>query len=329
MDDPVELMLGIATANLLAQEGSFRSAMRRTQSGYRTLQRQIDTLEKRLGFLVFHRTGDGLVPTPEGRQILQAAQRIEQITAQILRMGDSLNQETTGEVALAATEGLGTFWIAPQIHQFARIHPKITLRLNPSMALADMRQYGFDVALQVVEPVVPDIKRVRLGRLHMVLAAAPGYIEKHGRPKTVAELADHTFVFHTSPQSTDRRFIEDALNAKLESSRFMVMRNSAAHYVTIEQGMGLGFIPSYGFGIGVKLVPIPLPVRHTLDIWLCFHEASRGIPRVAAVIDWLSGIFDPRMFPWFRREFVAPRDFDAIIDANGSRPVIESISLNR
>lgn len=303
--------------------------MRSSKSGFRTLQKQVEALEKRLGCLIFHRTGEGLVPTTEGEQILAEARRIEQIVSDILRIGQTLNQDTSGEVVLAATEGLGTFWISPQLAAFNRLHPRITPRLQSSMALVDMRQFGVDLALQVVEPILPDIKRLKLGRLHLVLAASPGYIERHGRPRTVAELVDHSFVFHSHPQWTDRRLIEEAVEGQLKQKQFVVMRSSAAHYMALEQGSGIGFIPSYAFGIGARLDYINLPVRTHIDIWLCFHEASRNIPRVAAVIDWLGSIFDPRQFPWFRREFVNPGQFGAIIDASGARETVRGITVSR
>ncbi len=329
MNDSIELARAVATVLLVAREGSFRAAMRKSSSGFRTLQNQIDSLEQRLGFTIFRRTGDGLVPTIEGQLIIAEAKRIEEAHARILRIGKSLKHETEGEVTLATTEGLGTFWITPQLEAFARLQPKIAVRIHPSMALADMRGFETDIALQVVEPVLPEVKRVRVGRLHMVLAAADSYIARHGKPKTLADLADHTFVFHSSPQSSDRHMIEEAVNRKLTQQQYVIMRNSAAHYVTIEQGLGIGFIPTYGFALGVKLVPLHLPIRHHLDIWLCFHEEARGTPRVAAVIDWLSSIFDPRLFPWFRREFVPPKDFNDIIEANGSRTIIDAIRLHR
>jgi DNA-binding transcriptional LysR family regulator len=327
--DTVAIVGGIAMALAISRARSIRGAMRSTRSSYPKLQKQIDDLEERLGFAIFRRTSDGVVPTTEGFQILAEAQKLEQVVARVLRIGKAVNQEVAGEVALAATEGLGTFWITPQLAAFNRVHPRITIRLHPSMALIDMRRFDVDAALQVVEPVLPEIKRVRVGRLHMLLAAAPSYLAKHGKPKSIQELADHTFIFHTNPQSSDRHLIEEAVGRKLSQSQLIIMHNSAAHYVTVEQGMGIGFIPSYGFGIGVKLVPIELPLRHHLDIWLCFHEEARGTPRIAAVLDWVAGIFDPRLFPWFRRDFVPPRDFTDIIDANGSRTFLNEIAINR
>jgi DNA-binding transcriptional LysR family regulator len=327
--DTVDIVRGIATALAISRARSIRGAMRSTGSSYPKLQKHMTELEHRLGFAVFHRTSEGVVPTAEGLQILGEAQKLEQLVARILRVGKTVNQEMAGEVALATTEGLGTFWITPQLAAFNRLHPRITVRVHPSMALVDMRRFDVDAVLQVVEPVQPEIKRLRIGRLHMVLAAAPSYLARAGTPRTVADLAGHTYVFHTSPQSSDRHLIEEAVGRKLGQSQLVIMRNSAAHYVTLEQGMGLGFIPSYGFGLGVKLVPIELPVRHHLDIWLCFHEEARSTPRIAALIDWVGGIFDPRLYPWFRREFVPPRSFDAIIDANGSRALLDEIALNR
>jgi DNA-binding transcriptional LysR family regulator len=329
MNDSMDMLNGVASVLRIAREGSFRGAMRSSGLGFRTLQNHVHQLEEKLGFPIFHRTTEGIVPTTEGQYILEEAQKVEAILAKIQRLGKSLNNQAEGEVMLATTEGLGTFWISPQLGAFNRLHPKISIRLHPSMAIADMRRFEIDLALQVVEPIVPDVKRVRVGRLHMMLAAAPAYIAKHGEPRDVASLRDHTFVFHTNPQSSDRQLIEEAVGAKLAQSQFIVMRNSSAHYMTLEAGLGIGFIPSYGFGIGVKLVPLEIPVTHSLDIWLCFHEDARSTPRIAMVIDWLSAIFDPRLYPWFRRDVIWPREFDALIDANGTKGLLDQLSLQR
>jgi DNA-binding transcriptional LysR family regulator len=329
MNDRFDVLQAIASAAVVARERSFRGAMRETGSGFRKLHNHIAFLEKRLGFVLFHRTADGVVPTPEGRLILEEAERIDAIVSNVLRLGKTLDNKAEGEVLLAATEGMGTFWISPQLHAFSSAQPAILIKLNPSMALVDMRRFEVDLALQVVEPTLPAIKRVRLGRLHMVLAASPAYIERRGEPRQMSDLAQHNFVFHMSPQSSDRQIIEKVVGAELKQSQTIIMRNSTAHYLTVEQGIGIGFLPSYIFGLGSKVVPLALPLRYELDIWLCFHEDARRTPRIARVIDWLNGIFDPRTYPWFRREFVHPRGFAEVIEANGSQGVIEGISLPR
>jgi DNA-binding transcriptional LysR family regulator len=193
----------------------------------------------------------------------------------------------------------------------------------------DMRRFEIDLALQVVEPVLPEIHRIWLGKLHMVLAAAPGYIERHGMPRTPADLENHFFVFHASPQSNDRQIIEQAMGKQLRRNQLMVMRGSSAHYMMIEHGKGIGFLPTYGFAVGAKAVPIELPVRYSLDIWLCFHEQSRSIHRVSLAKDWLISLFDSRLYPWFRREFIPPRKFRDILDKQGNQEGISQFQFYR
>jgi DNA-binding transcriptional LysR family regulator len=329
MSDSLDTLNAVHSVLQIARAGSFRGAMRATGIGFRTLNSRIAFLEEKLGFNILHRTPDGIVLTSEGQQVLEGAEQIEAIIARIQRLGKSFNHETEGEVMLATTEGMGTFWIAPQIKNFSKQHPKVAIRLHPSMSVANMRRFEIDLAIQVLEPVLPEIKRVRLARLHLMLAASPTYVAKHGNPAKISELKNHTFVFHSNPQFSDLSRIEHAVGSKLEQSQYLVLRNSSAHYMSIDSGVGIGFIPSYTFGIGTRLVPLAVPLHYELDVWLCFHEDGRSTPRIAKVIDWLNSIFDPRLYPWFRREFIAPKDFDAVIESNGVKQQILDLSLLR
>ena len=46
----------------------------------------------------------------------------------------------------------------------------------------------------------------------------------------------------------------------------------------------------------------------SFDIWLTYHPDAVRIPRVRRMVDWLIDAFDPRRFPWFRDEFIHPKD---------------------
>jgi DNA-binding transcriptional LysR family regulator len=327
MDDTHAILASVASILAVAQEGSFRKASRRSSISFRTLQKDIEALEGRLGYPVFHRTVGGMRLTPEGNHVLHLARLIEEQAARITQLAKSHRDQSEGEVVVATTEGLGTFWISPRLVEFASLYPRVTISLFPSMQVADMRRFEVDLALQVVEPVNPEIKRVKIGTLHLVLAASPEYIARHGRPRSVGDLASHAFVFHTNPQFSDRLMIENAVGSRLGQAQYVVMRNSTAHYMTILHGMGIGFIPSYTFAIGTRLEPLSLPIRHSLDIWLCFNGDARSIPRVATVIDWISSLFEPRLYPWFRREFVPPKEFEALVRANGIESQMKELIL--
>ena len=323
MDPFTRMVTSVATVMHITRSGSFRAAMRDASTGFRTLNQQIKELERELGFLIFRRTSNGIVLTPEGEAVVEQGRAIEQSLNRIKRLGKTLTTRAEGEVAIATTEGLGTFWVGPRIRQFHMLHPKLGLRINPSMNIADMRRFDTDIAIQVVEPMIPEIKRSKVGTLHLLLAASPEYLAEHGTPRTVEELKKHQFVFHTNPQFSDRLTVEQAIGSRLPQNQFIVLRNSSAHYMTILNGAGLGFLPSYGFAVGAKVVPLTIPVRYTLDIWVCSHGDARSLPRVAAALDWLETVFDPKTYPWFRREFVHPNDFPKHLDQNKLREMVE------
>jgi molybdate transport repressor ModE-like protein len=325
----LELLDGAVSASIVARTGSLRAATREAGVSFRKLHNKIEYLEETLGFRVFHRTPDGIVLTRDGRLVIEEASRLEAVVMNIVRMSKAINNDAEGEVLLATTEGLGTFWLSPQLGMFSAKNRGVSIRMNPTMSLADMNRFDVDLALQVVEPTLEHIKRIKLGKLHMVLAASQEYIDRQGLPKDMADLENHSFVFQASPQSTDIRIIENALGKSLKQSQIMIMRNSTAHYLTVEKGLGIGFLPSYIFALGTKVLPLQVPLRHELDIWLCFHEDARRTIRIARVIEWLVGIFDPRLFPWFRKQFVAPKHFAPIINENGINTLVDDIKLMR
>jgi DNA-binding transcriptional LysR family regulator len=313
MDALTRMASSVAAVLQVARWGSFRAAMRNGGTSFRTLDQQIKDLEKDLGFMIFRRTGVGIIPTPEGEAVLEQARVIEHALARIQRLGKTLTARAEGDVTLAATEGLGTFWITPRLQTFNATHPKVSVQLNSSMNIADMRRLDTDIALQVIEPVLPEIKRTRICTLHLILCASKRYLDVHGAPKTLNELKDHRFVIQSNPQFSDRLVLEQALGARIPKSQLMVMRSSSSHYITIENGAGIGFLPSYGFVVGASVVPVMMQVRYELDVWLCFHADSRSLPRVGVTLDWLNELFDPKLYPWFRREFVAPQDFRKVV----------------
>src|SRR5215470_6509540 len=94
----------------VARRGSFRAAADVLGVSINTLRRQIEELEQQLKVKLLTRHVDGVRTTIEGEYILDAAKRMETASFGIVRARD-LSAEA-GEVKLAVTEGLGTFWVA-------------------------------------------------------------------------------------------------------------------------------------------------------------------------------------------------------------------------
>jgi hypothetical protein len=84
--------------------------------------------------------------------------------------------------------------------------------------------------------------------------------------------------------------------------------NSSALLWAIIKGVGIGWSPTYMHAMGPQMVPIDLDLVFSFDVWLAYHADAAQIPRVRRLIDWVKESFDPKEYPWFRDEFIHPRD---------------------
>jgi DNA-binding transcriptional LysR family regulator len=293
----------------VARRGSFRAASDALVVSINTVRRQIDELERQLAVKLLTRHVDGVRTTSEGEHILDAARRMEAASFGVVRARDGALPALSGEVKVAVTEGLGTFWVAPRLVEFQRTHPRIVVNLMCAMQSADVLRLEADVAIQLIKPTNPDVKVVKLGRLHSMLFASRSYIETYGVPKSVQDMVNHRVVLQLAEQTKTRKLFDDVF-AGVPWSGFVSMVNntSTAHSWAIAKGAGIGCVPTYIHAIGGRFVPIDLDVHFPFDIWLTYHPDAGRIPRVRRMIEWIIDAFDPRKFPWFRDEFIHPNE---------------------
>jgi DNA-binding transcriptional LysR family regulator len=292
---------------IAARNASFRKAAQGANLSAATVTRRIESLEQQFGLRLFDRVPDGVRLTREGQWVLSAAQKMEQASIGLRRFFD---QDVTarGVIRCAVTEGLGTYWVIPKVVEFNRANPYSVIDIRCTMNFSDVVRMESDVAVQLVRPTSPDLKVVKLGRLHMYLFAAPTYLEAFGVPKSKGDLIRHRLVEQISPQ-IPRGALETVLGIE-DAEGVVALRAdaSSAHFYAIELGVGIGFLPTYAVPLGARVVPLDLGLYHPVDIWLTYHPDIRDVPRVAMFIDWLRDIFDPAKHPWFQDEFIHPRD---------------------
>jgi DNA-binding transcriptional LysR family regulator len=270
------------------------------------VRRRVDHLERTLGVTLLTRHVDGIRITAEGEKVFAAANRMEAASFGLLQASDQTDTENvSGEVRLAVTEGLGTFWIAPRLVEFQRANPNLLVDVHCAMKSADVLRMEADVAIQITRPTAPDLRVVKIGRLHFLPFAAPSYLETFGCPKTLRDVMHHRILVQSDDNVQWREFYE-RLFPGIPPSRLVVLRTnvSSAHYWSIAKGAGIGLLPTYAQWIGAEIVPLDLGIHETVDIWLTYHPDAKRIPRVSRLIDWAIQAFSPQKYPWFRDEFI-------------------------
>ncbi|MGB9365958.1 MAG: LysR family transcriptional regulator [Xanthobacteraceae bacterium] len=293
----------------VARRGSFRSASDHLGLSLNSLRRQISELERQLGVTLFTRHVDGVRMTPEGEEILEAARKMEVASFGVIRARDSSVPALAGEVRLAVTEGIGTFWLIPRLVEFQRTYPGLLVHLTCAMRSVDVLRLEADVAVQLTKPTNPDLKVVKLGRLHIMPFAGQSYIDTFGSPKTLEEMRKHRLVLQFADQTTTPELYEKLFpGVPLQGFVSMCTNVSSGLLWAIAKGAGIGWLPTYVHAIAARIVPVDAVINFPFDIWLTYHPDAVRIRRVRRTIDWLIDAFDPKRFPWFRDEFIHPND---------------------
>lgn len=298
----------------VVRKGSFRAAAEHLRMGVNAVRRRVDELEQALGVTLLTRHVDGVRITPEGEKVFAAAAQMEMASYGLLQARDQSDaNNVSGEVRLAVTEGLGTFWIAPRLVEFQRANPNLLIDVNCAMKSADVLRMEADVAIQITRPTAPDLRLVKLGRLHFLPFAAPSYLDTFGCPKTALDLIHHRILVQ-SDDNTQWRQLYDRLFPGVSPTALVALRTnvSSAHYWSIAKGAGIGLLPTYAQWIGAEIVPLDLDIHETVDIWLTYHPDAKKIARVSRLIDWAIQAFSPQKYPWFRDEFIHSNELNEI-----------------
>ena len=314
----------------LARCGSIRSAADRMGLSPNALRRKIDDLERALGTVLVTRHVDGIRPTPEGAEILAAAKRMEEAAFGLVRARNRAVPAMSGEVRIGITEAFGTFWLGPRLVEFQRAYPQLAVDLMCAMRSADVLRMEVDVAIQLTRPTNPDVKIIRLGRIHSMPAAAPSYLAIYGTPKTIGDLTKHRFALQFADQTRSHDLFGQLVpGAELSKLIKFSTNNSTALLWAITRGAGIGWVPTYlHHVIGPKMVPLEIDAVFPFDMWLTYHPDAARVSRVRRIIDWIVENFDPKTFPWFRDEFIHPRDLPQLYDGPRLVNLFEGLTWN-
>jgi DNA-binding transcriptional LysR family regulator len=297
----------------VARSGSFRAAAQKLRQSVNALRRRVEALEQDLGDPLLIRHVNGVKLTDEGARTYDAALRMEGISFDLLRAGSAPEKQVEGEVQLASTEGLGTAWILPQIPEFLRSNPRLTLNLKCMQTPPDLLRLEADVSVQLERPKGADLKVMKLGYLHMMFFASQSYIDVHGSPKSNADMKNHRLVILTDDRGRWETAYQNALSGILPSETVVLRNNvSTAHFWSVAKGAGIGILPTYVQAIGANLVPVDLGEMIKHEIWLTFRSDAKRTARLRKTIDWIARSFDPGRFPWFREDFIHPARFAEI-----------------
>lgn len=302
----------------VTEVGSLRGAALGLNISPNTVRARVARLEEAVAEVLLERLPDGVRPTMAGVRVRDMAQRMRGAAFDVFSREPEYELRRPGELRIGASEAIGTGWLVPRILELQSQMPELTVSLMCDYDVHTDRSDDLDIGLLFKTPSNPELMTSKLATLHFLPFASRSYIEQYGMPESIDDLLNHRFIEQEAPGV--RSDLLDQLVGSARPPGFLPIRtnSSLALFWAVASGAGIAFMPTYVMGVTRKLVPIPLPARFKFELFYYYHPAARNSEPVAQAINWLRGLFDPEIYPWFRSEFVPPSAFGPAMKKEGN-----------
>lgn len=280
--------------------GSLSGAARDLGLTQPTLGRHVETLEKSLGYALFTRNQQGLIPTEAARTLRPYAETIASTVTALQRHASGELGAVQGIVRISASDVIGIEVLPPILANLQQNHPGLTLELSLSDTLEDVLRREADIAIRMTRPQQDALLARHIGEIPLGLFAHRTYLEFRGTPNCLSELIDHRLIGFDQ-KTAFIRAAADAIRKRMpDFPDFSAIDwsyrtdSNIAQLAAIKAGAGIGFCQ---IGIARRhadLVHVlPEDFSLPLDTWVVMHEDLKLLPRQKAVFDALvKGLLD-------------------------------------
>jgi DNA-binding transcriptional LysR family regulator len=257
----------------VARAGGFREAARATDTSASGLSEAVRRLETQLGIRLLNRTTRSVTPTEAGKRLLERLSPALSEVQSALDVVNKFRDKPSGTLRLNVPISAARLVLPEIVPRFLAAYPDIQLDVVAQDSFIDVLAAGFDAGIRYEERLEQDMIAVPIGprMQRFAAAAAPAYLDRHGRPRHPRELLEHA-----------------CLRGRFSS----------------------GAMSTWEFERAGELVRIdpkgPLLVSIGTATDLAVDAALAGVGIICLFEDWLrphfdSGALEPVLEPWWQR----------------------------
>lgn len=294
----MDQLLAIRVFVCAVESGSLAAAGRQLGLSPAMAGRHLRALEDRLNVRLLQRSTRQLSVTEAGQRYVE---RCKAILAELDDAGREVadrDQPLHGTLRVSAPVTFGHRHLGPTVSRYLAAHPGMRVELELTDRHVDLLAAGVDLAIRVGELSDDNLAVRRLASCHMIVCAAPGYLQQHGVPATPAELRRHAcLAFKGAVSAGDWAFIGPdgerhigLPDARLQADNMDVLRATAIADGGIVYGPDFALADALDDGTLVRLLETyrttALPVH-------AVFPTARYIPRmVRDFVDRLAADFN-------------------------------------
>lgn len=259
-------------------------------------------LEADVGARLLHRTTRAVQLTEDGRAFYVRVKDLLADAEDLRSMFASEHTAIRGKLRIDLPTELARATLIPALPDFMAVHPELELEISSTDRRVDLVQEGFDCVVRIGQVVDETLIARSLGALRRVNAASPGYLVRHGTPRTLEDLVSqgHRLV-HYSQVLGARPFGWEYPDgdgyATLALPGSLSVNSVQTYHAAGLAGMGLiqaglsALAPYLESGEMIEVLPDFPP--EPLQVWFVVAHRRNMSQRVRAFLSWVETIIAP------------------------------------
>lgn len=259
------------------------------------ISRTVQLLEEHVGARLLNRSTRSVGVTEDGATFYERCIRILADVADAEASLSTHKQKPAGTVRVDTSGTLARALLIPALGEFYERYPDVEVRLGLADRNIDVFQDGVDCVIRMGAIEDSNLVARLIGRARIVTCASPAYIERHGVPTTLDELASHQAVNYVSARTRKNfpfDYLVDGEVVRIEMKCMLAVNDGTTYIGAGCQGYGIIQPSRYmvadliergelreiltDYASPSTPLSIVLPHRRNLS------------PRVRAFIDWFS-----------------------------------------
>lgn len=270
-----------------AEEGSLSAAARALKQSQPTLGRQVSALEESLGVVLFERVGRSLALTPTGRELLEHVRAMGAAAERVSLISAGQSQAIEGKVSISASDAMAAYVLPQALSSLLQVAPGLEIEVIASNRISDLQRREADIAIRHVRPEEPELYARLLAEETAHLYASPIYLERRGRPETMADLAKHDIFGFADPERTVMEFNKRGLPVQRHQIR-VYSESGLVSFEMARQGLGIAIMGDTVVSRATGLERVLPEFEVTFPVWLTVHREVQTSRRIRLVYDHLA-----------------------------------------
>lgn len=277
----------------VARHGSTLAAGRSLGVDQSTVQRRLMELERRIGRALVQRQPTGYRLTEFGLALLPYAERIEQAVKAFELHIVTAAADISGVIRVTCPEPIVLrITQSTLLDRFHALYPALQVHFVMSDKYVDLLKGEADVAFRSGDTDDSELVGRKIGDSLWAVYASRTYIERHGRPERLEDLAQHALVGFDDTMAKHR--IAAWLHRIAPAAVLVARSNSVLGLVySAKAGVGVAPLPTALGDSEADLVRVIEPVAELSRIWRILTTPElRRTPRVSAFFDFIVSEID-------------------------------------